>query len=140
MRLNYFTKSLSRLGRVLAIAFLCVTAFAFGWQGSFLSNHQALAGDAGNAIKGKVNNDTSRAKNFVRDAADKVEDAASSNANKVDRATDGGNFVERKARRDAARIHKRAEEDASRTEKAIDNTKNAVKGTVDNIKKAFDDD
>lgn len=139
MKLNYLTKALSSLGRWLSIALLCLSAFAFGWQGFLSADHTAFAAGIGDSVKEKVSEDTGRTKGFIRDTADKVERTASKNAERVDRSTDGGNFVERKARRDAARIHQRAEQDAARTERAVDNTKNAVKGTVENIKKTFSD-
>ncbi|NDJ22940.1 hypothetical protein GS682_15125 [Nostoc sp. B(2019)] len=146
MKLNYFTKRLSTVGRWIATTLFCVSAIAFVWQGAFFSNTSAMAepaatliasADAGDQVKGKASEDAGRAKNFIRDTADKVESTAKKNAAKVDQATDSGSFVERKAKRDAARIEKRAEEDAARTQKAVDNTKNVVERTVDSIKDAF---
>ncbi len=146
MKLNYFTKRLSTVGRWITTTVLCVSAIAFGWQGAFFSNTAAMANpavnliasaDMGDKVQDKVSNDAGRAKNFIRDTADKVERTANKNASKVDRATDNGSFVERKANRDAAQIEKRAEEDAARTQKAVDNTKNVVEKAVDNIKDAF---
>ncbi|MFE1743701.1 hypothetical protein [Coleofasciculus sp. H7-2] len=147
MKLNYFTKRLSTVGRWLATTLFCVSAIAFVWQGAFFSNTSAMAAPTANLIasagtsdqvKGKVHEDTGRAKNFIEDAKDKVKETANKNAERVEDATDGnGSFVERKANRDAARIEKRANEDAARTEKAVDNTKNVVERTVDSIKDAF---
>lgn len=147
MKLNYFMKRLSTVGRWMATSLFCLSAIAFIWQGAFFSNTAAIAdpatnliaaADAGDQVKGKVSEDAGRAKNFIRDTADKVERTANKNAARVDEATDDdGSFIERKAKRDRNRIEKRAEEDAARTEKAVDKTKNAVERTVDNIKDAF---
>ncbi|MER3492964.1 MAG: hypothetical protein C4323_11880 [Mastigocladus sp. ERB_26_2] len=147
MKLNYLTKRLSTVGRWIATTLFCVSAIAFVWQGAFFSNTTAMADPAvnliassnlDNQVKGKTNEDAGRAKNFIRDTADKVEQTAKTNAKRVEQATDdNGSFVERKAKRDAARIEKRAEEDAARTQKAVDNTKNAVESAVDSIKDAF---
>ncbi|MBD2199941.1 MULTISPECIES: hypothetical protein [Calothrix] len=145
MQLNYFTKKLSTVGRWLATTLFCLSAFAVVWHGGFLANTAAMANpiviasaDAGDRIQGKASEDAGRAKNFIRDAADKVEETANKNARKVERATDNdGSFVERKAKRDRATIERRAEEDAARTQKAVDNTKNAVERAVDSVKDAF---
>ncbi|MBE9037359.1 hypothetical protein [aff. Roholtiella sp. LEGE 12411] len=146
MKLNYLIKRLSTVGRWMATAMFCVSAIAFVWHGAFFSNTSAMAepaatlmasADAGDQVKSKASEDSGRAKNFIRDTADKVEQTAKKNAAKVDQATDSGSFIERKAKKDAARIEKRAEEDAARTQKAVDNTKNAVERTVDGIKDAF---
>lgn len=144
MKLNDLMK---RFGRWIATAMVCVSAFTFVWQASFISNTTALAAsnhnliatkDAGDKVQEKVSKDAGRAKGFIRDTADKVEETAKKNASRVEDATDGkGNPLERRAKKDAARIEKRAEEDAARTQKAVDNTKNAVERTVDNIKDAF---
>lgn len=145
MKLNYFTKRLSTVGRWVATTLFCVSAIAFVWQGAFFSNTAAMANpaanliaaaDAGDQIKGKVSEDTRRAKNFIEDTKEKVEKTANKNASRVDRATDDGSLFERRAKGDRDLIEKRAEEDAARTEKAVDNTKNAVKRTVDSIKDA----
>ncbi|MBW4504992.1 MAG: hypothetical protein KME64_00500 [Scytonematopsis contorta HA4267-MV1] len=147
MKLNYLTKQLPNFKRWIATTLLCVSAMTFVWQGAFFSNTAAMAlsqssliaeVDAGSKIQGKASEDAGRAKNFIRDTADKVKETANKNADRVDRATDdNGSFVERKARRDAARIQQRANEDSARTQKAVDKTKNAVERTVDNIKDAF---
>ena len=147
MKLNFFTKRLSTVGRFLATTLFCVSAIAFVWQGAFFSNTVAIAApavnliaeaDLGDQVKDKTREDAGRAKNFIRDTADQVERTAKKNAARVEEATDdNGSFVERKAHRDAARIEQRAEEDAARTQKAVDNTKNVVERTVDKIKDAF---
>jgi RNA repair, ligase-Pnkp-associating, region of Hen1 len=147
MKLNYFTKRLPSVKRWIATSLLCLSAITFVWQGAFLSNTAAIAApkanliaeaDLGSKIQGKTSEDAGRAKNFIRDTADKVKETANKNAGRVEEATDGkGNFVQRKARRDAARIRQRADEDAARTQKAVDKTKNAVESTVDNIKDTF---
>lgn len=139
MKLDNIKKQLSTVGRWMATTLFCMLAITFVWQGAFLSNNAAMADpaatliasrDAGDQVQGK-------AKGFIRDAADRVEEAADSNASRVDRATDGGNFIERKAKRDRATIHQRAEEDAARTQRAVDNNVNAVERAVDGIKDAF---
>jgi hypothetical protein len=147
MKLNSFMKRLSTVGRWIATTLFCVSVIAFVWQGAFFSNTAAMAdpavnliasSDLGDQVQEKTSKDAGRAKNFIRDTADKVEQTAKTNAKRVEQATDdNGSFVERKAKRDAARIEKRAEEDAARTQKAVDNTKNAVESAVDNIKDAF---
>ncbi|ARV60333.1 hypothetical protein BZZ01_18375 [Nostocales cyanobacterium HT-58-2] len=147
MKQNSFMQWLSTVGRFLATVLFCVSVIAFVWQGAFFSNTIAMANpttnliaeaDIGSQVQGKVSKDAGRAKNFIRDTADKVERTANKNADRVERATDdNGSFVERKANRDAARIEQRAEQDAALTQKAVDKTKNAVERTVDNIKDAF---
>ena len=147
MKLNYFTKKLSIVGRWIATTVFCVSAFAFVWQGGFLGNTTAMANpavsliasaDAGDRVQSKASEDAGRTKNFIRDAANKVEETANKNTRRVEEATDNnGSFVERKAKKDRATIERRAEEDAARTQKAVDNTKNAVERAVDNIKDAF---
>ncbi|NJL09437.1 MAG: hypothetical protein HC908_02060 [Calothrix sp. SM1_7_51] len=147
MKLNYLMERLSTIRRFLAAALVCIAATAFIWYLPFFSNTAANANpatnfiataDAGDKVQEKVSKDAKRAKNFIRDTADKVEETASKNASRVEDATDNnGSFVERKAKRDAARIHQKAELDAARTQKAVDKTKNAVERTVDNIKDAL---
>ena len=147
MKLNYFTKRLSIIGRWIATSLFCLSAIAFVWQGAFFSNTAAMAAptvnaiasaDAGNQVKGKASVDAGRAKNFIEDTKAKVKQTANKNADRVEKATDDSDsFVERKAKRDRDRIEQRANEDAARTEKAVDNAKNAVERTVDNIKDAF---
>ncbi|MEG5237719.1 hypothetical protein [Microcoleus sp. AT9b-C3] len=146
MKLNYFTKRLSTLGRSIAATVLCVCAMAFVWSGGFFSNTAAMASpavnliaaaDAGDAVQEKASKDAGRAKNFIRDTEEKVKETAKTNAAKVDRASDDGSVVERKAKKDAATIEKRASEDSARTQEAVDNTKNAVERAVDSIKDVF---
>ncbi|MDM9582717.1 MULTISPECIES: hypothetical protein [unclassified Nostoc] len=144
MKSNYVAKQLSTVKRWMATALFCMLAIAFVWQGAFFSNTSAMAdpaatliADAGDRAQEKASRDAGRTKNFIDDAADKVKQAAKSNAKKVDQSTDNGSFIERKAKKDAATIQRRANEDASRTKEAVDNTKNVVERTVDNIKDAF---
>jgi uncharacterized protein YjbJ (UPF0337 family) len=147
VKLNYFTKRLSIVGRWIATTLFCLSAIAFVWQGAFFSNTAAMADPGSNLIasagtsdqvKGKASVDAGRAKNFIEDTKDKVKETANKNAARVDQATDDNDsFVERKAKRDRDRIEQRADEDAARTEKAVDNTKNAVERAVDSIKDVF---
>ncbi|AVH72828.1 hypothetical protein [Nostoc sp. 'Lobaria pulmonaria (5183) cyanobiont'] len=146
MKSNYVTKQLSTLKRWMATTLFCMLAIAFVWQGAFFSNTSAMANptgtliaydDAGDKVQEKTSKDAGRAKNFIDDTADKVKDAAKSNASKVDQSTDNDSPIGRKAKKDAATIQKRANEDASRTKEAVDNTKNVVERTVENIKDAF---
>ncbi|MBN3879839.1 MULTISPECIES: hypothetical protein [unclassified Nostoc] len=146
MKSNYVAKQLSTVKRWMATALFCMLAIAFVWQGAFFSNTSAMAdpaatliasSDAGDRAQDKASRDAGRTKNFIDDTADKVKDAAKSNASKVDQSTENGSFAERKAKKDAATIQKRANEDASRTKEAVDNTKNVVERTVDSIKDAF---
>lgn len=140
MKLNYFTKRLQTIGRGL----VCLVAIAFVWLGAFantaaLANPTLIAADMGDKVQQKTDETAGQSKGFIRDAADKVKEAAKSNASKVDEATDEGSPIERKAKRDAARIQKRADEDASRTQKAVDDNLGAVKGAVEKIKDVFRD-
>ncbi|MEG5135576.1 hypothetical protein QUB52_02655 [Microcoleus sp. A6-C6] len=146
MKLNYFIKRISTVGRYLAATVLCVSAMAFVWQSSLFSNTAAMASpavssiaaaDLGDQVQNKASTDAGRAKNFIRDTEEKVKETAKTNAAKVDRASEDGSVAERKAKKDAATIEKRAEEDSARTQKAVDNTKNAVERAVDSIKDAF---
>lgn len=147
MKLNYLSKQLSTVGRCIATTLLCVSVFAFVWQGTYFANTTAIANptvsliastDAGNLIQSKASKDAGQTKNFIRDTANKVEETAKKNANRIEQATNNNSsFVERKAQRDAKRIEQRAEQDANRTQKAVDKTKNAVERTVDNIKDTF---
>jgi len=135
MKLNYFTK----VARKIATVVFCVCAIAFTWQGAFLTNSAAIAAPQTNLIAAADNpGEFAEAhKDFVRDAADKVKKTANENARKVDRATDSGSFVERKAKSDRDFIEKRANEDAQRTQEAIDKTTNVFERTVEGIKDAF---
>lgn len=146
MKPNY-SRQLSALKRWATTAFISLFTIAFVWFGVFSTNavafanpttHLVLAADLGNQVQGKTSEDASRAKNFIRDTADKVERTANKNAERVDRATDNNSPIERKAKQDRATIHKRAEEDAARTQRAVDDTKNVIEKAVDNIKDAFD--
>lgn len=144
MKLNNFTKRLSIVGRWVATTVFCLSAIAFVWQGAFFADNSAMASptlvaarDAGDKVKDTADDVAKGSKNLIRDTKDKVEDAASSNARKVDKSTDNDSVAERKAKSDKDTIYKRAEEDADRTEKAVDKSMNAVKRTVDNIKDAF---
>ncbi|MBD1924852.1 hypothetical protein H6F74_00930 [Trichocoleus sp. FACHB-90] len=146
MKLNYFTKRLSTVGRWLATTLFCVSAIAFVWQGAFFSNTAAMASpaanliasaDAGDKVKEKYRDDVAEpSKNFIEDTKNKVKEAANKNASRVEQSTDDS-AVEGKAKRDRDRIEKRADEDAARTEKAVDDAKNVVERTVDSIKDAF---
>ncbi len=147
VKLNYFTKGLSILGRWIATTLFCLSAIAFVWQGAFFLNttaiaapttHLIVATDAGNQVKGKASEDAGRAKNFIEDTKNKVKQTANKNADRVEQASDkSDSLVERKAKRDRDRIEQRANEDAARTEKAVDNTKNAIESAVDSIKDVF---
>ncbi|MBD1933369.1 MULTISPECIES: hypothetical protein [Cyanophyceae] len=148
MKLNYFTKRLSTVGRWLATTLFCVSAIAFVWQGAFFSNTAAMASpavnliaaaDVGDQVKEKYRDDVAEpSKNFIEDTKDKVKEAANKNASRVEQSTDDS-AVEGKAKRDRNRIEKRADEDAARTEKAVDDAKNVVERTIDSIKDAFSD-
>ena len=144
MKLNHFTKQLSTLGRWIATSLFCLSAIAFVWQGAFFADNSAMASptlvaarEAGDKVKDKADDVAKGSKNFIRDTKAKVEDAASSNAKKVDKSTGDDSVAERKAKSDRDTIYNRAEEDAARTEKAVDKSTNAVKGAVEKIKDAF---
>ncbi len=145
MKLNYFVKRLSIVGRWLATALFCLSAIAFTWQGAF-SNTSAMAApatnliaaaDVGDKAQEKASKDAGRTKSFVRETKENLKKTAKTNAAKVDRATDAGSPIGRKAKKDAATIERRAEKDSARTQTAIDKTKNAVERTVEGIKDAF---
>ncbi|MBD1906726.1 hypothetical protein NDI37_14915 [Funiculus sociatus GB2-A5] len=148
MKLNYFTKRLSTVGRWLATTLFCVSAIAFVWQGAFFSNTAAMASpaanliaaaDAGDQVKEKYRDDVAEpSKNFIEDTKNKVKEAANKNASRVDQSTDDSD-VAGKAKRDRDRIEKRADEDAARTKEAVDDAKNVVERTIDSIKGAFSD-
>lgn len=145
MKLTSLTKRFASVGRWLATMLFCVSAIALGWQSNFSSAAIAdpapnliAAADVGSQVQGKTSKDSGRAKNFIRDTKNQVQQTAKNNAARVDQATDNdGSFLEGKAKRDAARINKRAEEDAARTQEAVDSTKNVIERTVDSIKDTF---
>ncbi|NJN59455.1 MAG: hypothetical protein HC879_19165 [Leptolyngbyaceae cyanobacterium SL_5_9] len=131
---------LAAMGRWAVTVLFCVSAITFTWQGTFLSNTTAMAVPGTLVIAATTDTGSQIQrdnKSFVQEAAEKVKDAANSNANRVDDATDNGSFIGRKTQRDAARIERRANEDADRTQRAIDNNVNAVERAVDNIKDVF---
>lgn len=144
MKLTNVKKQVSIVGRWMATTLFCLSAIAFVWQGAFFADNSAMASptlvaakDAGDKVQDKVDDIAKGSKNLIRDTKEKVEDAASSNAKKVDKSTGDDSVAERKAKSDRDTIYKRAEEDAARTEKAVDNNMNAVKGAVEKIKDAF---
>jgi hypothetical protein len=144
MKLNVFTKPFSAAKRWVTLTCLSLSAIAFLWQGALISPVQAapmapyfLAADAGDQVQSKASEDAGRAKGFIRDTADKVEQTAKNNASKVDKATDNDSPIADRAKKDAGRIKQYAERDAARTEKAVDKTKNAIENAVDNVKDAF---
>jgi hypothetical protein len=133
------TQLLSTLGRWTIAVLLCVSATAFIWQSPIFSSAAMAAPhapalatmDAGDKIKQDN-------KYFVQKTADKVKEAAHSNADRVADASDHkGGFFSSKARRDVARIDKRANEDATRTQRAIDKNINSAERVVDDIKDTF---
>jgi len=144
VKLNYFMKRLSTVGRWMATTLVCVAAIAFVWQGGFFSNTtavadstpQLIATSGADQIKGAADKVTEGSKKIIRGTENKVKETANTNAAKVDQADDGG-IAERKATRDKNRIERRAEEDADRTEKRAEKSMGAVKDAVDNIKDAF---
>jgi len=144
MKLNNVKKQLSTVGRWMATTLFCLSAIAFVWQSAFFANNSAMASptlvaarDAGDTVKEKAEDVAKGSKNFIRDTKEKVQDAASSNAKKVEKSTDSDSAVEGKAKSDRDTIYKRSEEDAARTEKAVDKSMNAVERAVDSIKDAF---
>jgi hypothetical protein len=145
MKLSYFTKPLSIVGRWMLTAMLCASAIAFVWQGAFFSDSSALASssatliaaDLGDQIKDKADDVRAGSKKIIRENQDAVKKTANKNASKVDRTDERGGYFERKAQRDHARIENRADRHAVRTERAVDKSMDAVKDTVDNAKDAF---
>jgi uncharacterized protein YjbJ (UPF0337 family) len=139
-------KRLFNLKNWMRTTLFCILAIAVFWQSAFLSSSVAMAdsninslllANTSDRVQDKVDKDAGRAKNFIEDTKDKVQDAAKSNAAKVDRATDNGGFFERKAKRDAARIEQKAEKDAARTKRAVDKSKKTLERTVDDVKDNF---
>jgi len=145
MKLNYVVRQIQSVGRWTASLLLGMAAISFVWQSAIFPTLSAMAAptptllatEMGKQVQQKVSKDAGRAKNFIEDTKDKVENMADKNARRVDEADNSGSFVERKAQRDAGRIYKRAEEDAARTERAVDNTKNVFQDAVENIKDAL---
>ncbi|WP_414624499.1 hypothetical protein [Calothrix sp. CCY 0018] len=143
MKSTSLTSKVAKIGRFLAIAMFCLSA-TFG----FFSNNIAIAANnnpslaifgLGGDAKGKASEDAQNTKGFIDDVKNQVKSTAKNNADRVEDATDGsGNFLERKANRDAATIQKRANEDAAHTKGAVDATKNAFKGAVNNAKDTLD--
>ena len=141
MNLQFLTSRVAKIGRFLAIAMFCLFAtFGFSSNIAMAANNPTLAifGMGGEA-KEKASEDAQNTKGFIDDVKNQVQRTASNNADRVEDATDGsGNFLERKANRDAVRIQKRAQEDAARTKNAVDATKNAAKGAINDIKDTLD--
>jgi len=131
MKPSYFVK------RLITGLFAVLTMISLWFSTPNAIAAPALLANAGSKAEAKANEDAANTKGFVREARDKVKEAARSNASKIDNATEGDNIISRKAKDDAATIQRRANEDADRTQKAIDNTKNAVEKAVDGIKNAF---
>ncbi|MGB3639358.1 MAG: hypothetical protein WBA39_17550 [Rivularia sp. (in: cyanobacteria)] len=143
MKSTYLTSNVSKIGRWVATAVFCLSV-TFG----FFANNAAIAANnnpslaifgMGGEAKEKASEDAQNTKGFIEDVKNQVQRTASNNADRVEDATDGsGNFLERKANRDAATIQKRANEDAARTKSAVDSTKNAFKDAVNNVKDTLD--
>lgn len=141
MNLQFFTSRIVKIGRFLAIAMFCLFAtFGFTNNIAMAANYPTLAAfGLGGDAKEKASEDAQNTKGFIDDVKNQVQRTASNNADRVENATDGsGNFLERKANRDAVTIQKRAQEDAARTKNAVDATKNAAKGAINNIKDTLD--
>ena len=141
MNLQFLTSRVVKIGRFLAIAMFCLFAtFGFSNNIAMGANNPTLAiFGMGDDAKEKASEDAQNTKGFIDDVKNQVQRTASNNADKVEDVTDGsGNFLERKANRDAATIQKRAQEDAVRTKNAVDATKNAAKGTINDIKDTLD--
>ncbi|MGB6297462.1 MAG: hypothetical protein WBF90_14935 [Rivularia sp. (in: cyanobacteria)] len=142
MKSTFLTSKLTKIGRFLAIAMFCLTA-TFGFFNNVAiaaNNNPSLAiFGLGSDAKEKASEDAQNTKGFIDDVKNQVKTTAKNNADRVEDATDGsGNFLERKANKDAATIQKRANEDAARTKEAVDATKNAFKGAVNNVKDTLD--
>lgn len=142
MKSTFLTSKLTKIGRFLAIAMFCLTAtFGFFNNVAIAANNNpslAIFGLGGEA-KEKASEDAANTKGFIDDVKDQVKTTAKNNADRVEDATDGsGNFLERKANRDAQTIQKRANEDAARTKGAVDATKNAAKDAINNVKDTLD--
>jgi hypothetical protein len=142
MNLQFLTSKVAKIGRLVAIAMFCLSATL-----GFFANNPAMAANnptlaafgMGGEAKEKASEDAANTKGFIEDVKNQVQRTASNNADRVEDATDGsGNFLERKANRDAVTIQKRAEEDAARTKNAVDATKNAAKDVINNVKDTFD--
>jgi hypothetical protein len=142
MNSTFLTSKVVKIGRFLAIAMFCLTAtFGFFNNVAIAANNNptlAIFG-LGSDAKEKASEDAANTKGFIEDVKDQVKTTAKNNAERVEDATDGsGNFLERKANRDAQTIQKRANEDAARTKNAVDATKNAAKDAINNVKDTLD--
>ncbi|MGB6295712.1 MAG: hypothetical protein WBF90_05935 [Rivularia sp. (in: cyanobacteria)] len=142
MKSTFLTSKLAKIGRFLAIGMFCLTA-TFGFFNNIAiaaNNNPSLAiFGLGGEAKEKASEDAANTKGFIEDVKDQVKTTAKNNAERVEDATDGsGNFLERKANRDAQTIQKRANEDAARTKNAVDATKNAAKDAINNVKDTLD--
>ena len=119
MKSTFLNSKVAKIGRFFAIAMFCLSA-TFG----FFSNNIAIAANnnptlaafgMGSNVKEKASEDAQNTKGFIEDVKNQVQRTASNNADRVENATDGsGNFLERKANRDAVKIQERAQEDAAR--------------------------
>lgn len=147
MKLSFLTNGYQTAKKWIASTVLCLAMVTLFWQGSVLTNETAialphsavLATSNFDKAQDKAQRDAASTKDFVRDAANKVEKTARQNADRVDQATDGSNILARKAQRDAGRIEQRAEQDAARTQAAIDETKNVFERAIDGVKDALSD-
>lgn len=142
MNLQFLNSKVTKIGRLVAIAVFCLSV-VFGLSNNIAAaatnNPTFAAFGMGGEAKEKAREDAQNTKGFIEDVKNQVQRTASNNADRVEDATDGsGNFLERKANRDAVTIQKRAEEDAARTKGAVDSTKNAFKDAVNNVKDTLD--
>lgn len=147
MKSSFLNQGFQVAKRLIASTLACLAIATLVWQGNFLVDNSAialpqqviLAASNLDKAQNKAQNDAESTKGFVRDVKNKVQETARKNADRVDDATDGSNFLERKAQRDAGRVQQRAEQDAARTQEAIDDTKNVFERAVDGVKDAFTD-
>ena len=112
MNLQFLTSRVAKIGRSLAIAMFCLFAtFGFSNNIAMAANNPTLAiFGIGDDAKEKASEDAQNTKGFIDDVKNQVQRTASNNADKVEDVTDGsGNFLERKANRDAATIQIRAQ-------------------------------
>lgn len=80
MKLNYFIKQLSTVGRSLVKTLFCLAAIALMWEGVFLATAPAMAdtansilvADLGARVQQKVSEDTGRTKSFIQKTAQQV--------------------------------------------------------------------
>ncbi|OKH17638.1 hypothetical protein NIES593_22940 [Hydrococcus rivularis NIES-593] len=135
MKNNFIVNNLWKNGRKLLLAFSCLLALAFGWQGSFIfannfanataleSNYRSLAdlGSSGlkNQVEGRAQQELGKTQSAIDEAGKKVEKAAKRTARQAD-AT-------------AKQIKGRAQQNIGKTQSELQKAENRVEDTTENV-------